>query len=90
MLVRVNDYSPILNEAGVRVIQATGHGVRVNPSQIINVSTNTVVGLEEDGETPIDVYRVRFNGGTQIWTDEDGIDDINDWLFPIDMAPVAP
>jgi hypothetical protein len=86
MLVRVNDYSPILNEAGVRVIQATGHGVRVNPSQIINVSTAAVVGLEEDGETEIDVFRVRFKGGTQIWTDEDGIDDINDWRFPIDIA----
>jgi hypothetical protein len=90
MLVRVNDYSPILNEAGVRVIQATGHGVRVNPSQIINVSTNTVVGLEEDGETEINVFRVRFKGGTHVWTDTDGITDINNWLFPIDMAPVAP
>jgi hypothetical protein len=90
MLVRVNDYSPILNEAGVRVIQATGHGVRVNPSQIINVSTNTVVGLEEDGETEINVFRVRFNGGTHVWTDTDGITDINNWLFPIDMEPVAP
>jgi hypothetical protein len=90
MLVRVNDYSPILNEAGVRVIQATGHGVRVNPSQIINVSTNTVVGLESDGETEINVFRVRFNGGTHVWTDTDGITAINNWLFPIDMAPVAP
>jgi hypothetical protein len=89
MLVRVNDYSPILNEAGVRVIQDTTHGVRVNPSQIINVSTDAVVGLESDGETEIDVFRVRFNGGTHIWTDEDGIDDINDWKFPIDMEPIA-
>jgi hypothetical protein len=89
MLVRVNDYSPILNEAGARVIQATGHGVRVNPSQIINVSTAAVVGLEEDGETEIDVFRVRFNGGTQIWTDGDGITAINAWLFPIELAPDA-
>lgn len=86
MLVRVNDYAPILNEAGVRVIQETTHGVRVNPSQIINVSTNTVVGLESDGETEIDVFRVRFNGGTHIWTDGAGITAINNWLFPIDMA----
>jgi hypothetical protein len=85
MLVRVNDYSPILNEAGVRVIQATGHGVRVNPSQIINVSTADIVGLEEDGETEIDVYRVRFKGGTHIWTDGDGIDDINAWRFPANI-----
>jgi hypothetical protein len=89
MLVRVNDYSPILNEAGVRVIQATGHGVRVNPSQIINVSTAAVVGLEEDGETEIDVFRVRFKGGTQIWTDEDGIDDINDWRFPANIQAIV-
>ena len=48
MLVVVNDYAPILNEAGVRIIQDTTHSVRVNPSQIINVSTNTVVGFEAD------------------------------------------
>jgi hypothetical protein len=89
MLVRVNDYAPILNEAGVRVIQETTHGVRVNPSQIINVSTNEVVGYESDGETPIDVFRIRFNGGTTVWTDTAGITAINDWKFPIDMI-VAP
>ncbi len=89
MLVRVNDYSRILNEAGARVIQATGHGVRVNPSQIINVSTDTVVGLEEDGETPINVFRVRFKGGTHIWTDADGITAINNWSFPIELAPIV-
>ena len=87
MLVRVNDYAPIINEAGVRVIQETTHGVRVNPSQIINVSTNTVAGLESDGETPINVYRVRFKGGTQIWTDGAGITAINNWLFPIELIP---
>lgn len=90
MLVRVNDYSPILNEAGVRVIQATTHGVRVNPSQIINVSTEAVVGYESDGETEIDVFRVRFKGGTQIWTDEIGINDIDAWRFPINFSPGVP
>ena len=86
MLVRVNDYAPITNEAGARIIKATTHGVRVNPSQIINVSTNLVVGYESDGETEINVFRVQFNGGTHIWTDGDGITAINVWSFPIEFA----
>jgi hypothetical protein len=90
MLVRVNDYAPILNEDGVRVIQETTHGVRVNPSQIINVSTEAVVGFEADGETEIDVFRVRFMGGTQIWTDTAGITAIGEWEFPIVFAVPAP
>ena len=88
-LLEVNEYAPITNEAGVRVIQDTTHNVYVNPSQIINVSTNTVVGFESDGETEIDVFRVQFNGGTHIWTDGAGITAINVWKFPIDFGVPA-
>lgn len=83
MLVRVNDYSRIFNEDGVRVVQATDHGVRVNPSQITNVTTEAVTGYESDGTTEIDVFKVRFMGGTHIWTDGDGILAIDAWNFPI-------
>ena len=83
MLVRVNDYDHIFNEDGVRVIQATGHGVRVNPSQIVSVTTDSVTGYQSNGTTEEDVFKVRFIGGTSIWTDTDGIDDIDAWEFPI-------
>ena len=88
MLQEVNEYAPITNEAGARIIQDTTHNVYVNPSQINNVSTEAVVGYEDDGETEIDVFRVQFNGGTHIWTDGDGIADINDWKFPFEVAPI--
>jgi|694.fasta_scaffold04439_6 hypothetical protein len=89
MLLEINEYAPITNEAGVRVIQDTGHNVYVNPSQINSVSTNAVVGFEADGETEIDVFRVQFNDGTHIWTDADEITVINAWLFPIELATDA-
>jgi hypothetical protein len=84
MLVRVNDYERIFNENGVRVIQETGHGVRVNPSQIVSVTTDAVTGYQSNGTTEEDVFKVRFIGGTSIWTDEDGIEAIDLWEFPID------
>jgi hypothetical protein len=89
MLLEINEYAPITNEAGVRVIQDTTNDVYVNPSQINRVSTEAVVGYEDDGETEIDVFRVQFNGGTHIWTNGDGITDINAWLFPIELTPAA-
>jgi len=84
MLVRVNDYDRIFNENGVRVIQATDHGVRVNPSQITSVTTDAVTGYQSDGTTEEDVFKVRFMVGTSIWTDGAGIDAIDQWEFPID------
>jgi len=84
MLVRVNEYSPIIVD-GLRRIQATTHGVRVNPSQIMRVTTNLVTGYEANGVDTLNVFKVQFNGGLFIWTDQTGIDDINNWEFPIDM-----
>ena len=83
MLVRVNDYSPITDEFGVRKIQATTHGVRVNPSQVLRMDADAVTGYESDGETTINVFKVQLSGGMSIWTDGDGVDNINGWEFPI-------
>lgn len=84
MLVRVNDYSPIIVN-GISRIQATTHGVRVNPSQIVRTTVDAVTGYEANGIDTLDVFKVQFEGGLFIWTDQAGIDDINNWEFPIVM-----
>lgn len=75
-LVRVDDYAKKTID-GVTKICATTHGVRVNPSHISRV-VEAGTGYDENGENPTDVYRVVFINGLSIFTDTDGLNDIDD------------
>lgn len=75
-LVRVDDYAKKTID-GVLKICATTHGVRINPSHISRV-VEAGTGYDENGENPTVVYRVVFTNGLSIFTDTNGLADIDE------------
>lgn len=75
-LVRVNEYRRVTEQTGVTKIQPTGHGIRINPANVVRLYT---AGISTDDHN---VFTVYFTDGRTAITDWAGVQLIDGWVQP--------
>ncbi len=83
-LTRVDEYAKKKID-GVNKFCYTGHGVRLNASYISRV-TAAGTGYDEDGNNPVEIFRIVLTNGLVVVTDINGTETINARRQVLDLS----
>jgi len=84
LIIRVDEYATVRSKDGRTKIVATGHGMRLNPSQVTHIYT-AGIGFEENLETTHNVFTVYLSSGAKFITDWAGAEAIRQWIPPVNL-----